>query len=105
LKKGVGQHIGSAMPGREGNLVLAAHNDIYGEIFRHLDQLEPGDEIHISSERQVYTYVVRETEIVEPTETWVMGATDHASVTLISCYPYLVDNKRIVVFADLATEG
>jgi sortase A len=104
LKRGVGQHIGSAAPGRPGNLVLAAHNDIYGEIFRHLDQLERGDEIVISSERQPYTYVVRETIIVEPTETWVMEPTEHASATLISCYPYLVNSKRIIIFADLATE-
>lgn len=105
LKKGVGQYAGSPPPGQTGNLVLAAHNDIYGEIFRHLDQLEPGDEIYISSERREYVYVVSEIAVVEPTETWVMEPTDHASTTLISCYPYLVDNKRIVVFADLATEN
>ena len=28
LKKGVGQHIGSANPGEKGNVVLSAHNDI-----------------------------------------------------------------------------
>ena len=103
LKKGVGQYVGSAPPGQEGNVVLAAHNDIYGEIFRELDQLTAGDEIIISTERQEYVYVVRETEIVAPTDTWVMEPTEHASTTLISCYPYLVDNKRIIVFADLAT--
>lgn len=105
LKKGVGQHIGSAAPGQPGNLVLAGHNDIYGEIFRDLDQLARGDEIIISSERQTYTYVVRETLVVEPTDTWVMEPTEHPSATLISCYPYLVDNKRIVVFADLLVEA
>jgi sortase A len=105
LKKGVGQHVGSAAPGELGNLVLAAHNDIYGEIFRDLDQLAPGDEIVISTERQEHVYVVRETEVVNPTDTWVMEPTEHASTTLISCYPYLVDNKRIVVFADLATRS
>lgn len=102
LKKGVGQHVGTGLPGRPGNLVLSAHNDIYGEIFRHLDDLEPGDEIIITTERQSYTYVVREIEVVEPTAVWVMQPTAHASATLISCYPYLVNNKRIVVFADLA---
>ncbi len=105
LKKGVGQHVGSAAPGRLGNLVLAAHNDIYGEIFRNLDQLERGDEIIISSERQQYTYVVRETLLVEPTDVWVMEPTEHSSTTLISCYPYLVNNKRIIIFADLAQEA
>lgn len=104
LKKGVGQHIGSALPGREGNLVLSAHNDIYGSIFRYLDQLEPGDEIIISTERQTYTYIVREIQVVEPTDVWVLAPTEHASATLISCYPYLVDNQRIIVFADLIAE-
>jgi sortase A len=105
LKKGVGQHIGSALPGQKGNVVLSAHNDIYGMIFRHLDRLKPGDEIIISTERQSYTYVVSEIQVVAPTDVWVMAPTEHASTTLISCYPYMVNNKRIVVFADLAATG
>jgi sortase A len=105
LKKGVGQHIGSGLPGQPGNIVLSAHNDIYGEIFRHLDKLTAGDEVVISTERRSYTYIVRDLDVVEPTEVSVMAATDHASATLISCYPYLVNNKRVVVFADLAATG
>ncbi|HET6443023.1 MAG TPA: class D sortase [candidate division Zixibacteria bacterium] len=103
LKKGVGQHVGTSLPGQLGNIVLSAHNDIYGEIFRNLDQLGPGDEIIISTERQVYIYVVRDLQVVDPTDVWVMAPTEHASSTLISCYPYLVNNKRIVIFADLAS--
>lgn len=101
LKKGVGHHIGSAQPGQLGNVVLSAHNDIYGEIFRHLDKLAPGDEVTISTGSTNYTYVVNEIQVVNPTEVWVMEPTDHASLTLISCYPYLINNKRIVVFAEL----
>jgi sortase A len=40
LKKGVGHLPGSAHPGERGNMYLAAHNDIFGEIFRHLEDLE-----------------------------------------------------------------
>ena len=101
LKKGVGHSIGTALAGEVGNMVLSAHNDIYGEIFRHLDQLEEGDEVVVSSGRERYTYVVNEIEVVLPTAVEVMAPTDHASLTLISCYPYLVDNKRIIVKADL----
>ncbi|HSQ38567.1 MAG TPA: sortase, partial [Anaerolineales bacterium] len=43
LKKGVGQHIGSANPGQNGNVVLSAHDDVYGQLFRYLDRLVPGD--------------------------------------------------------------
>jgi sortase A len=102
LKKGIGQYVGSGRPGRAGNVVLSGHNDIYGEPFRYLDRLKPGDEILVSTERQVYTYIVSEVRVVEPTDVWVMAPTDHAQVTLISCYPYRVNTRRIVVFADLA---
>jgi sortase A len=101
LKKGVAQRIGTPDPGQAGNAVLSAHNDIFGEIFRRLDELAPGDEIYLYTAGQVFTYVVTGTRVVGPTEVGVMDATPHPSVTLISCYPYLVDNQRIVIRADL----
>jgi sortase A len=97
LKKGVGQNYSSANPGNSGNVILSAHNDVYGEIFRDLDQLESGDEIIIHTNQRAYTYVVMNTQVVEPTDVKVMNQTPDATVTLISCYPYLVDNQRIVV--------
>jgi len=101
LKKGVGQYIGSADPGRDGNVVLSAHNDVYGELFRDLDKLAPGDQIIISTRQRQYIYIVDRTVLVEPTAVEVMASTGSPTVTLISCYPYLVDNQRIVVFARL----
>ncbi len=101
LKKGVGHHIGSANPGQNGNLVLTAHNDVFGEIFRDLDRLVPGDIIIVYTLQRQYIYVVNETRIIAPTEVEVMLPTPDASITLISCYPYMVDNQRIVVFGKL----
>ncbi|HAJ06065.1 MAG TPA: hypothetical protein DCL76_05880 [Chloroflexi bacterium] len=101
LRRGVGQHIGTSNPGENGNLVLSAHNDIFGEIFRDLDKLLPGDEINVSTMGQQFTYLVTDTLIVEPTEVSVMNQTKTPTITLISCYPYLIDNKRIVVFGQL----
>jgi len=101
LKKGVGQHIGSSNPGQNGNVVLSAHNDVYGELFRYLDQLRPGDEVIVYTQQRQYVYVVDRTSMVEPTAVEVMASTGNPTVTLISCYPYLVDSQRIVVFARL----
>lgn len=101
LKKGVGQHIGSGDPGRLGNVVLSAHNDIFGELFRYLDRLQPGDEIVLTTATREYIYRVTGFRIVKPTEVSVMAPGPRATVTLISCYPYLVDTERIVVFAEL----
>ena len=101
LKKGVGQHPGTANPGERGNLVLSAHNDIFGEIFRHLDQLQTGDEIIVSAGSQRYRYIVHQQRVIAPTQVDVLLPTHDPTVTLISCYPYLVDNQRIVVSAEL----
>jgi sortase A len=101
LKKGVGQNIASANPGQNGNVVLSAHNDVYGELFRHLDQLQPGDEVVLYTQQRQFVYVVDRTAIVEPTAVEVMASTGNPTVTLISCYPYLVDKERIVVFGRL----
>ncbi len=103
LKRGVGQHIGSADPGQNGNLVLSGHNDIYGEVFRHLDELQPGDEIVIFTASRTYTYKIVETRIVAPTAVEVLAPTPQATLTLISCYPYRVDTQRIVVIGELST--
>lgn len=101
LKKGAGQHIGTPDPGENGNIVLSGHDDIFGEIFRSLDQLKPGDTIILYTNQRQYTYVVTGTQIVEPTRVEVMAPTPNSTVTLISCYPYLIDNQRIIVSAVL----
>lgn len=102
LRRGVGQRPGSPAPGEAGNLLLSAHNDIHGAIFRHLDRLQPGDALYISTENVLYTYVVRDVLVVSPDSIWVTLPTAGATATLISCYPYLLDTQRIVVFADFA---
>ncbi len=101
LKKGVAQHAGTANPGELNNVVLSAHNDVFGEIFRDLDRLQPGDTITLFTSQQSFTYLVTQTLILEPTQVEVMAPTSEGVVTLISCYPYLVDNKRIAVIASL----
>jgi sortase A len=101
LKRGVGQHVGSVNPGQPGNLILSAHNDIFGELFRDLDRLKPGDEVVISTGVRDFEYRVTGIRIVEPTEVSVMEPTAKPTITLISCYPYLVDSQRIVVFGEL----
>jgi sortase A len=102
LKKGVGHLPGSAHPGERGNLYLAAHNDIYGEIFRYLDQLEPGDEYSIYAGEEKFRYVVKEKRIIEPTDVEVMLPTTEPIATLQTCYPYLIDTHRLVVIGELA---
>ncbi|NWF67730.1 MAG: class D sortase [Chloroflexi bacterium] len=101
LRMGIGQLTNGVNPGdNSGNVVLAAHNDIYGEYFRYLDRLAPGDRFTIQTSTHVYTYVVTEIQLVAPTDVHVMDNRAGATATLISCYPYQQNTQRIVVFAD-----
>ncbi|MAS35422.1 MAG: hypothetical protein CL610_15535 [Anaerolineaceae bacterium] len=101
LKLGVGQVPNGISPADPvGNVVLAAHNDIYGELFRYLDQLEAGDQFQIQSQTQTFTYDIQGWQIVEPSDVYVMETRDGPTATLISCYPYRVNTQRIAVFAN-----
>ena len=102
LKQGVGHHIGTANPGENGNAVYAGHDDVYGEVFRRLEELKPGDTINLYAGTRVFHYQVRRTRIVGPKETSVMSPTPDATLTLITCYPYRVDTHRFIVIATLA---
>lgn len=103
LQQGVGQLPNGITPDdATGNVVLAAHNDIYGEIFRHLDDLAIGTQFQIQTRSGIYTYTVRDKQIVDPDAVHVMESQGRPMATLISCYPYQVNNQRIVIFADRA---
>ncbi len=100
LKLGVGMVLNGVNPGnKQGNLVLSGHNDIYGEVFRDLDKLKVGDQFTVRTQTQEFVYSVTSFKVVEPSEVSVMNDRGGSTVTLISCYPYKVDNKRYVVFA------
>jgi len=101
LKKGAGHHIGSANPGERGNCFISGHNDIYGEIFRRLDEVKIGDKIVVYAGKQPFTYIVRATRIVEPDDVSVMYPTSSPVLTLMTCYPYMIDTDRLVVIAEL----
>jgi sortase A len=101
LKQGAGHHIGSANPGESDNCIISAHNDIFGEIFRDLSNVDLGDEVFVYTARQVYRYVITQKRIIEPDEVDVMYSTSSPVLTLISCYPYGIDSHRIVVIAEL----
>jgi len=101
LKKGVGHHIGTANPGERGNCFLSGHNDIFGAVFRRLEELELGDEIIVYTQTRSYRYRVKAKRIVDPDDVSVMYPTSTPVLTLMTCYPYLVDTHRLVVVAEL----
>jgi sortase A len=105
LKGGVGWFNNGARPGTDLNVVLSAHNDIYGAIFQDIHELQPGDEITLSAQDgRRYTYRVSNGQRVAPADTWVLDPNlgdGHGTLTLITCYPLGQNTHRWVVFAEL----
>ncbi|HHH40432.1 MAG TPA: sortase [Chloroflexi bacterium] len=109
-----GWHKTSALPGEPGNTVLNGHHNIYGEVFRDLVELEPGDEIYLYTGQQVYRYQVTERHILkekgEPIEVriqnaqWIMP-TDDERLTLVTCWPYTSNTHRLIVVARPAPDN
>jgi sortase A len=104
LKMGAGHGIGSANPGERGNMVISGHNDVYGEIFRHLEDLKIGDEVVVYAGDTPYRYLVVATMVVEPAEVSLLEPTPNATLTLITCHPYLIDTHRFVAITELASQ-
>ena len=102
LKNYVGKFIGSAEPGQIGNFSLAAHNNIYTELFRNLHKVQIGDKIRIVTKTHEYTYTVTSTQTVDPTRTDVLEGSNKREITLITCTQ--AATKRIVVKGELTSE-
>lgn len=80
---------------------VMAHSGIYGEeFFSHIDDLKEGDEVYwfINGEKVLFT--VTGSEIVEPEDVIeIIRRTEnkHSTLTLVTCTPYGVNNKRLLV--------
>jgi sortase A len=85
LNRGIGRIEGTAEVGAAGNIGLAGHRDGY---FRALKSLHVGDKIDVQSLASTTRYGVTEMYVVEPTEVQVLAATDSATLTLVTCYPF-----------------
>ncbi len=101
LERGVGHHVGTSNPGERGNMVLSGHDDVFGEVFRDIDQLKNDDEIVVYAGGHAFRYAVRAQRVVPPSDLSVLAPTREPIVTLITCTPYRVDTMRLIVIGQL----
>jgi sortase A len=105
LRLAVGHIPGTALPGHVGNVGLAGHRDTF---FRRLRSIRTDDEIRITTPAETFTYRVERTDVVRPTDTWVLEPTAEPTLTLVTCYPFTYVGsapKRFIVSAALKTNG
>jgi LPXTG-site transpeptidase (sortase) family protein len=110
LKQEVAWMGDTSWPGLGGNTGLAGHVDLAdgsdGPFWR-LSELKAGDEVLLHTERNVYTYQVREQVVVPDYDMSVIEATEKAQITLITCTGWDTELRtylqRLIVFADLVS--
>ena len=101
LKKGVGHFTQSVLPGEKDNCVISGHRDT---VFRQLGDLKIGDQLILETSAGKFTYEVTGTRIVHADDKTIIVPTDHAVLTMTTCYPfYAIGNApdRYIVSADL----
>lgn len=102
LKNYIGKFQTSVDPGQIGNFCLAAHNNIYTELFRDLHKVQIGTKIRIVTKTNEYIYTVTSKETVDPSRTDVLLGGNKREITLITCTQ--AATKRIVVKGELTSE-
>lgn len=104
LKLGIGHIIESDLPGQVGNCALAGHRSYtYGKMFNRLGEIVIGDTIEINFGKRTFIYQVYEILIVDPKDISVLNRNNRDTIlTLITCHPIRIANKRLVLHCTLA---
>jgi len=84
-------------------LGVAGHRDGF---FRSLKDIRVGAVLYLDTPSDTLAYRVVSTEIVDPADVNVLAATDTATLTLVTCYPFYFVGpapKRFIVRAQRLT--
>ncbi|MFE4633085.1 class E sortase [Streptomyces sp. NPDC056773] len=110
LKKGLGHYAGTARLGGTGNFAVAGHRRTYGDPFKDIPKLRPGDAVILKDATGWYTYTVRAEALrTLPTEIGVVDPVPARSpftgtgkyLTLTTCDPEWGHSHRLVVWGEL----
>jgi sortase A len=105
LKRGPGHYPESPMPGQPGNAAIAGHRTTYGAPFNRVNELEPGDEILVTTLQGAFRYEVSDQLIVDPDEVGVLDDFGDNRLTLTSCHPKYSARQRIIIVAALVGDA
>ncbi|MBC8161485.1 MAG: sortase [Roseiflexaceae bacterium] len=95
-KYAVGHHRDSGNPGEGNNIVLAGHVGGYGQVFRDLFYVHPGEEVILYADGQQLRYTITERLVLDeegaPPEQRAANAeliapTDSEVLTMVTCWP------------------
>lgn len=105
LSKGAAVLSQTSIPigGNNTNCVIAGHRGWYGaSYFRHIDQLQPGDEVILTNLWESLHYTVAETTTIKPNDVEAIHIQENRELlTLLTCHPPASGGKeRLLVFCE-----
>ena len=114
LQDGPGHFPQTPLPGQAGNAAIAGHRTTYKAPFNRIDELDPGEEITITSLQGTFTYRVDPNPgpngdgvsghvIVASSDIGILDQTFGNRLTLMACHPKFSAEQRIVVTATLVS--
>jgi sortase A len=101
LDLGPGHWPGTAMPGAQGNVVVAGHRVSKHQVFLRINELVVGDEIIYETDAGRFVYAVTDLQVVEPSDLWIIDQTPAYTTTLFACHPPGSTAQRYAVSATL----
>ncbi|MEK5494654.1 class D sortase [Paenibacillus sp. FSL R7-0297] len=104
LEEGIGHFSESVLPGENNNSVLSGHRDT---VFAKLGELEIGNELVVDTSAGSFTYKISAIRIVDKDDKTIIVPTDHAVLTVSTCYPFHFIGAapdRYILIADLIAE-
>lgn len=99
----IGYDTHTGVPGKKGNVVLAAHNS--WNFFGRISKLNSGDLLYLTNRDGKFTYKVFSVFKVHKSETWVYNEVEghEKTITLITCV-YPDNNYRWIVRGELVED-
>lgn len=107
LGRGPGHYPNTPLPGEIGNAGIAGHRTVKGmpSFFYKLDSLKPGDTIVITYPDRTFTFAVERMFLTSPYDLSVLDPTPTPSLTLTTCDPPGLADRRLIVQARLVNAG
>jgi sortase A len=101
LARGPGHYRITSLPGAGGTVAIAGHRTTYGQPFRHIDELHPGEAIELELPYATFRYRVYKRRIVDNRDWSIIRRHPFEQIVLSACHPLYSAAQRIVVFARL----
>jgi len=107
LEKGAIHLLGTALPGKIGNVFVTAHSSNYAwapgqykSLLALLNNLVVGDPVYLKYQNVAYLYKVNQKIVVKPDDISVLDQGKESKLTLMTCTPVGTSLNRLIITAN-----